>query len=183
MKIFAETDRLILREFEFSDEEVLFELESDPDVRKFLGDRMEHIGQARAAIEAIRKDHYEVRGIGRWAIVEKSTHSFLGLGGLRYMKELTNGHTGYFDVGYRLNKRYWGRGFATECARASVKYGFEVLAQEKLHGISHVDNLASRRVLENAGLRRVEEFDDSRGDPHVWFEITREDWQVLRGAE
>src|SRR5688572_11277934 len=123
MKIFAETERLILRELLPSDDKGMFELDSDPDVHTYLGTKpLEHIEQSREVIEMVRKQYID-NGIGRWAMIERSTGEFVGWAGLKLVKTETNGRINFYDVGYRLIKRYWGKGFASEAAIASVNYG------------------------------------------------------------
>src|ERR1035437_6707591 len=127
MKIFTETERLILREILPSDDKGMFELDSDKEVHKFLGNKpVQNIEQSRQVIEFIGQQ-YLTNGIGRWAIIEKSTNNFLGWTGLKLVKEEINNHTDYYDLGYRLIKKYWGKGFATESAKASLDYGFNIL--------------------------------------------------------
>lgn len=172
MKIFAETSRLILRELLPSDAEGMFELDSDPDVHRYLGNKpITDIEKSREVIAFVRQQYID-NGIGRWAMVEKETDNFIGWAGLKLVKEMTNNHIDYYDVGYRLIKKYWGFGFATEAARASLDYGFDVLKLNDLYGVTDANNLASRKVLEKVGLRFVEAFNEE-SVPLYWFKISR----------
>ncbi len=176
MKIFLETSRLILRELLPSDDQGMFELDSDKDVHKYLGNNpVTTIEQSREIIKTIRQQYIN-NGIGRWAVVEKSTNNFLGWTGFKLVKELTNNHIDYYDLGYRLIKDYWGKGIATEAAKACLNYGFTELNQKIIYGMTDVNNKASRTVLEKSGLKYKETF-SLNGVPHVWFEISKEDWQ------
>jgi ribosomal-protein-alanine N-acetyltransferase len=171
MKIFAETERLILREILPSDFVGMFELDSDKEVHRFLGNKpLDNIEQSKQMIELIR-EQYVTNGIGRWAIIEKSTNNFLGWTGLKLMKELVNNHRDYYDIGYRLIKKYWGRGFATESAKASIDYGFEVLKLNEIFGSTDRNNIASRNVLEKVGVKYIETF-DYEGRQTDWLKIT-----------
>jgi len=177
MKIFAETERLILREIVAADKYGMYELDTDPLVHKYLGNQpVTSMEQVEEAIEFIR-NQYVTNGTGRLAIVEKETSSFIGWAGLKLMKVNYNNHVNYYDVGYRLIRKYWGRGFATEAAKASLDYGFEGLNLDKIYAIADVKNTASRSVLEKIGLRCTSQF-DLEGDEHDWFEITREEWKT-----
>jgi len=179
MKIFAETERLILREILPADEDGLFQLDSDPEVHKYLGNNpIKNIEQSRDAIKRIRQQYID-NGIGRWAIIEKSTNSFVGWTGLKLMKELTNNHIEHYDLGYRLIKKYWGKGFATETVRPSLDYGFDNLKQDNIYAMTHIDNLASRNILEKSGLKFIETF-DLNGIKKNWFKITKEEWAKIR---
>jgi ribosomal-protein-alanine N-acetyltransferase len=172
MKIFAETERLILREILPIDRNGLFAIDSDPDVNIYLGNNpVENIEKIDDIIKFIRKQYVE-NGIGRWAMVEKSTNNFIGWTGLKLVRELTNNHIDYYDLGYRLNKSYWGKGFATEAAKASLQYGFNTLNLNKIYAIADSKNVASRNVLEKVGLKYIETFTYIDTD-HDWFEMQK----------
>ncbi|MFD2787148.1 GNAT family N-acetyltransferase [Hymenobacter rubripertinctus] len=169
MKVLAETERLLLRELTSADAAGMFELDSDPEVHRFLGNRpVRTLAQSAAVIEFVRQQ-YQTNGIGRWAVELRATGEFLGWAGLKLVQEPLNGHVGFHDVGYRFIRRFWGRGFATEAARASVAYGFKVLHLPALYATADLRNLASRAVLGKVGFRQVSEF-DYEGVPTAWLE-------------
>jgi RimJ/RimL family protein N-acetyltransferase len=170
MKIFAETERLIIREIVASDAAGLFAIDSDSDVNIYLGNNpVKSIEQTKDIIQFIRNQYIE-NGIGRWAMIEKTTHNFIGWTGLKLVKELTNNHNNYYDLGYRLNKNYWGKGFATEAAKASVDYGINQLNLKDIYAIADTNNIASKKVLEKVGLKFIETF-NLEGTPHSWFHL------------
>ncbi|GAA3928947.1 GNAT family N-acetyltransferase [Hymenobacter algoricola] len=172
MQIFVETERLILRELLPSDDAGMFELDADPEVHRYLGNKtVQTIGQSRELIAFVRRQYVD-NGIGRWAVVEKQTGAFVGWSGLKLAPGPTNGHTRYYDLGYRFIRRYWGRGYATETARASVQYGFDTLRLPLICGIADVRNLASNQVLQKVGLGFIETF-DLAGLPHHWYQRQR----------
>jgi [ribosomal protein S5]-alanine N-acetyltransferase len=175
MKIFAETDRLILRELLPTDEDSMFELDSNPEVHKYLGNQpVKSIDEIRMTIQSVRQQYID-HGIGRWAVVEKSSGEFVGWSGLKLIKELTNNHINFYDVGYRLIPKFWGKGYATESARASLKYAFEEMYLNEVFGIANIANIKSRKALEKSGLKFIEIF-DRNGIQCDWFKITREEW-------
>jgi ribosomal-protein-alanine N-acetyltransferase len=177
MKVFAETNRLILREIIPEDAAGFFEMDSDPAVHKYLGNKpVINMGQVRDLIRQIRQQYID-NDIGRWAVIEKSTGNFTGWAGLKLMKEQRNNQVNYFDVGYRLIKKYWGKGYATEAALASLAYGFDKLKLEKIIGMADVENRGSRNVLEKAGLKFIEIF-DYEGTAYSWYEINRQEWET-----
>src|SRR5688572_20999829 len=99
MQIFIETPRLILRELLPEDDQAMFELDSNKEVHTYLGNQpLTNIDQSREIIAFIRKQYVD-NGIGRWAVIEKSTGEFAGWSGLKLMKELTNDHVNYYDLG------------------------------------------------------------------------------------
>jgi RimJ/RimL family protein N-acetyltransferase len=87
-----------------------------------------------------------------------------------------NNYTNYYDLGYRLIKRYWGKGYATEAAIASLNYGFKVLDQQEIYAMTDSANKASQQVLQKAGLKRINKF-EYEGTAHYWFAISREEYK------
>ena len=174
MKIFIETERLILRELLDTDVDGMFELDADPDVHKFLGNNpITSLDQVREVISFIRKQ-YIANGIGRWAIIEKETNSFVGWGGFKLITELTNGHQDYYDLGYRLIKRFWGKGYATESAQACIAYAFNELKLSTIYAIADSQNFSSRKILEKCNFKYVEMFNYFSA-PHCWYELKKSD--------
>ena len=179
MTFHIETERLLLRELRPSDIEGMFVLESDPLVLKYLGTPPHtHKEQTAETIEFIRKQ-YENNGIGRWAAIEKASGAFIGWAGLKFITDIENNRTRFHDVGYRLIPRYWGKGYATEAAKAALEYGFNTMQLHEIIGMCNEENLASRRALEKCGLTFVEKFrwDAFTGD---WLKITREEWEMKK---
>lgn len=175
MKVFCESIRLLFREIVAEDLHDLYELDADPEVHKFLGNRpVRELSDTEKIIHSIR-EQYQKYGIARWAVIEKETKEFIGWAGLKFVTDKVNGHSDYYDLGLRFKKRYWGRGFGTECARASLKYGFENLNLKVIYAAAQIENLGSNKALRNAGFNFVEVFSyaDAR---HNWYELTRENW-------
>lgn len=176
MKIFAETERLILREILPSDLEGMFELDSDPEVHKYLGNQpVTEREQISQVIQFIRQQYVD-NGIGRWAIIHKKTNDFVGWTGLKYVKESINNHTNYYDLGYRIMRKYWGQGMATESAIASLKYAFDQLKVNEVYAMVDCDNDRSNKVLNKVGLRFMERF-DFEGIEHNWYKIEKADYE------
>jgi [ribosomal protein S5]-alanine N-acetyltransferase len=175
MQIHIETDRLLIREFLTEDAKGIFELDSDPEVHQYLGNNP--IKKMEQAVETIKfiKQQYIDNGIGRWAVIEKMTNTFIGWGGLKLIKETINEHNHYYDLGYRFIKKYWGKGYATETAIASLQYGFNELKLPEIFAMAEVHNTGSDSVLRKAGLKLIELFYDD-GIPHNWYKITHEEW-------
>jgi ribosomal-protein-alanine N-acetyltransferase len=177
MQIFIETDRLIIRALVPEDAEGIFELDSDPEVHQYVGNNpIKTIEQAASVIQFIRQQYLD-NGIGRWAVTEKVTNKFVGWTGLKLMKETVNNHNNYYDLGYRLIKKYWGKGYATETALASLAYGFNELKLPEIFAMADVQNAGSNAVLKKAGLQFMEVFHED-GIPHNWYRITREEWAI-----
>lgn len=178
MKIFIETERLVLREILPTDENGLFELDSNPNVHTFLGNNpVDNIEQIREVIAMIRKQYID-NGIGRWAIIDKNTNDFIGWTGLKFVTETTNNQIKFYDLGYRLIEKYWGKGIATETTKATLKYAFNQLNLTEVYGMCDVGNIASKNVLEKTGLKFIETF-DLDGIEHNWFKITKDEWTKM----
>ena len=171
--IFAETPRLILRELLPTDDAGMFALDSDTEVQRYVGNKAQvHIDESRAVIAFIRQQYID-NGIGRWAVIEKSTNEFLGWCGLKRIKDPMNNHCNFYELGYRFQQKYWGQGFATEAARATIEYGFNTLHLEHIYAITDTENTASGHVLKKIGFRYVETF-THEGTPHHWYQCSRQ---------
>src|SRR5690349_16982744 len=146
MKIF-ETERLLIREILSTDVDAMFELHADPEVHRFLGNKT--IASKAQAIDIINfvRQQYRDQGVGRWAIIDKRTNEFVGWTGLELVTKETNNHINYYDLGYRLIKRFWGQGIATESAVASLAYAFNTLNANEVFAIADCGNDASNRIL------------------------------------
>ncbi|MBB4938228.1 RimJ/RimL family protein N-acetyltransferase [Streptosporangium album] len=184
MHILLETDRLTLRRFTETDEDNLVELNGDPEVMRFLtGGRPTPRDEIRNTVLPSFLGYYErPGGFGFWAAVERSTGRFLGWFHLRPRRE-----DGEIELGYRLNRSAWGRGYATEGSRALIDKGFTELGVERVVAETMAVNLGSRRVMEKSGLTLVRAFhqdwpDAIAGSEHgeVEYALTRADWEARR---
>ena len=179
MNIYIETDHLILRDLLDTDLEGMYELDSDPLVHKYLGNTpISTKQQAQDNIDFIRHQ-YKVRGIGRWAVVEKSTGEFTGWSGIKLNqgpKDALNGYDNFYDIGYRFIPRYWGKGFATESALKALEYGFNQLRLDTIYGAADVENIASNTVLKNIGLKFVNNFIYHDGATIAWYALNNKDY-------
>lgn len=143
-KIVLQTERCVLRRFIASDAENLFLMNSDLDVMKFTGDKP--FDDLASAIEFIESyDAYERTGMGRWAVVTEKD-GFIGWCGLKQ-------HEDYVDLGFRFMKNQWGKGYATETAKAVIHYAFSNMNIDRIIGRVASENKASIRVLEKLGMQ------------------------------
>lgn len=182
MKIFAETERLILREIIEEDEDGLFLLDSNPEVHRYLGNNpVKDRSQIRDVIQFIRKQ-YEDFGIGRWAVIEKESGNFIGWSGMKYITEETNGHHNFHDIGYRLIQNYWGKGYATESAKAALSYAFREMNLTEIYGMTHVENKGSINVLTKLGLNINGTFKDN-GLIINWHQLSKKNWEKKNSIE
>lgn len=160
MTYYLETDRLILREFNSTDAQNLYELDSDPAVVEFLTKRPSTHEEIQQALERIEKLRIKFQGrFGLWAAIERSTGQFIGWFHFRPGKrDLEN--TKRIELGYRLKKSAWGKGYAQEGSRALIKKGFEELGVEEVFALTMEVNVRSRNVMEKCGLKYIRSFID-----------------------
>ncbi|MDO1447278.1 GNAT family N-acetyltransferase [Rhodocytophaga aerolata] len=171
MQIFSETDRLTLRELLPTDALGMYELDADPEVHTYLGNKpVKSIEESRQIIEFIR-EQYVSNGIGRWAVIEKESQEFIGWAGLKFIRDTINRHTYYYDLGYRFIKRYWGKGYATEAAKASLAFGFNNLQLKEIYAMAHLANQASQQVLTKVGMQFIETFTYEEEQMN-WYKMT-----------
>ena len=95
--------------------------------------------------------HWEQHGYGNWGILPDGEHEIIGWAGLQYLPELDE-----TEVGFLLDRPFWGKGYATEAALASLDFGFEHFNLDHIIALVHPDNFASRRVIEKCGMSYVE---------------------------
>jgi RimJ/RimL family protein N-acetyltransferase len=183
VEIFLETDRLLLRRFTADDVDDLVELDGDPEVMRYVN------GGRPTPREEIKKVylpwfmHYYERfeGYGFWAAVERPTGEFLGWFHLRPKEGAPLDEP---ELGYRLRRSAWGRGYATEGSRALIDKAFGEFGARRVVAEGMVVNAASRRVMEKVGLEFVRVFHQDwperiEGDEHgdVEYALDRPEWE------
>lgn len=171
-----ETNRLIMRPFEERDAEDLFLLDSNPDVMKYVGGVVStKIEQSQQMIEFIQKQ-YKENGVGRLAVIEKSTNTLIGWSGLKYLTSEINGMKNVYELGYRFLPEYWGKGYATETARAALNYAFNEIKTDVVYAMAVTENTGSNRVLQKLGFEELGTFlDDS--DLCYWYRLKKENYK------
>lgn len=180
--VFVETDRLVLRRFTRDDLELIAELDSDPEVKRYI-DNGAPVDRTELAemLEWWLGWYDRFAGYGFWAAIDKATGDFLGWFHLR-----PGDGAGPLEpeLGYRLRREAWGHGYATEGSKALVDKAFAELGVARVYATTMAVNTASRRVMEKAGLRYVRTFDadwpvkipgDEDGD--VEYSIDRAEWE------
>jgi RimJ/RimL family protein N-acetyltransferase len=157
MQIFLETERLVLRQFTEDDVDNLVELDSDPEVMRFItGGRPTPHQEIENEVLPMFLDYYErFSGYGFWAAVEKSTERFVGW---FHFRPAESAQPDEIELGYRLRRSAWGKGYATEGSCALIDKGFAEFGVRRVVASTMVVNVASRRVMEKAGLKFVRIF-------------------------
>ena len=167
-----ETKRLYLRPITIEDAKDFFEMDSNPNVHKFLGNNpVRSIEESASKIEGVLQQ-YKDFGIGRLAMIKKDTGEFVGWSGLKYECELRK-EFNYYDIGYRLKENFWGHGYATEAAIASLDFGFNNLKLKEICGAAHVNHVVSNHILKKIGLHPSGTF-EFEGDLCNWYSLRNE---------
>lgn len=148
-----QTDRLIIREFSLEDAQGFYEMNLEPAVLQYTGDRpFTTVEEARVFIQSY--NHYQEYGYGRWTLIHRSSEQYLGFCGFKYHPDSAE-----VDLGFRIPLPFWGQGFATEAAQGCLAYGLAQLGFSRVIGRVAQANKASIRVLEKVGMQYVQSFD------------------------
>ncbi|MFI1015954.1 GNAT family N-acetyltransferase [Streptomyces sp. NPDC020965] len=183
MTVLLTTERLSLRAFDAADLDHLLDLDSDPQVMRFLnGGRPTTRSAVRAdVLPRLSRRIPCLDKPGYWAAEDRASGTFLGWFEFRPVRDDS---TAVVELGYRLNRAAWGRGCATEGARALIRTGFTELGVELVTANTMTVNVRSRRVMEKAGLRYVRTYFEEWPDRidgselgEVEYTLTRSDWQ------
>ncbi|MFD0278815.1 GNAT family N-acetyltransferase [Kitasatospora sp. NPDC127111] len=183
MTVHLTTERLVLRRFTPEDADHLTELDGDPEVMRYLtGGRPTPREVVVETLLPLYFDHYERYGdLGWWAAEERDGGAFLGWFEFRPLDPADRGEV---ELGYRLRRPAWGRGYATEGARALIRQGFTGLGVRRVVAYTMAVNRGSRRVMEKAGLRYVRTFHEDHPEAipgselgEVEYALAAADWK------
>ncbi|MEM8557624.1 MAG: GNAT family N-acetyltransferase [Bacteroidota bacterium] len=175
-----ETARLWLRRWQDRDLEPFAALNADPRVMRYFPRPL-----ARSESDAVAariRTHFDTHGFGLWAVEIPDVTPFAGFVGLA-VPRFEAPFTPCVEIGWRLATAYWGRGIATEAARAALAYAFDTLGLDEVVSMTAVENLPSRRVMEKIGMTHdpADDFDHPllpEGHPltrHVLYRIRRDE--------
>lgn len=172
MDLILETERLIMRMILHEDAEALFDMDKNPDVHKYLWQKpYKNIAEIHEYIRYIRKQ-YEENGIGRFSTLIKETNELIGWTGIKYINDhVENGKTNFYDYGYRLNEKFWNKGYATEASKAWLDYGFNQMNIKEMNAYTHSENGASNHILQKVGFNFVENYQDKNDVTWKWWQI------------
>ncbi|WP_185113542.1 GNAT family N-acetyltransferase [Chryseobacterium sp. CCH4-E10] len=170
-----ETERLILRKFKEIDAERMFLMDYHPEVMKYIGmPPLTDIHETENSITMIRQQ-YKDHGVGRLAVIEKESRLLIGWSGLKFLTQKINGYNNVFNLGYRFLPEFWGKGYASESAKASLDFGFNGLKIDVIYAHAHSENQASNHVLKKLGFRKTGEFTEPDGIC-FWYELNRKNY-------
>ena len=177
-----ETERLVLRKLRMEDAEDMFEYGGDPEIAfRGLWPPLESLEESRADI-ADALERYATGGNMSWAIEHRADRKMIGRIGLGPYSRMNR----RAEVGYAMNRHYWGQGLATEAVRGVVGFAFSQLGLNRVQAIVLPDNTGSMRVLEKAGMQReglLRKYQYVLGD--YWdvymYALLRSDWEAAGG--
>jgi RimJ/RimL family protein N-acetyltransferase len=181
--VFLRTERLVLRRFDRADVDLLVELDSDPEVMHYVtgGAPTSRADIVDDFLPAFLAYYERYENFGFWAALDRATGEFLGWFHLRPGPDDPEGQV---ELGYRLRRSAWGRGYATEGSRALIDKAFGELGVRRVRAETMAVHEASRAVMRKAGLRYVRTFHQPwpyriPGDEHgdVEYALTREEWE------
>lgn len=153
-----ETERLFLRTYKQSDLETVYLLCSDPHVTHFFPDY--YSVKKEDVLESLprRREKWRANGFGQFGVFEKNTGKLIGYCGLQYLDK-----TSEVEIYYGYFKQYWKQGFASEAAKAVLRFGFEQIKLEKIVAVTNPENIMSQKVLLRLGMLR--------GDDRKFYEV------------
>lgn len=169
-----ETQRLQLRNYSLDDLGELARILSNPEVMKYSprgAIPKEKIKQVTQEILEFFINHWKQHGFGVWAVIDKQKGQLIGHCGLNFLPNSPE-----VEVLYRLDQTYWNQGIATEATKASLRYGFEQVNLEYIVAITAPEHIASRRVMEKAGLKYEKDAYFYNLDV-LYYALSREAWQ------
>jgi RimJ/RimL family protein N-acetyltransferase len=169
-----ETDRLTLRPWDAAaDLEEAFRMYNDPEVVRHIGGearRVKNHEEMRSRLETFMKVRED--GLGRWAIEAKQARRVVGTVILDHIQQAFGTPFDEIEIGWHLAREAWGQGYASEAAKALLRYGFETLGFSEIFAVLTKDNGASARVAKRIGMTRIGETDRYYGQVLELYRIT-----------
>jgi len=153
------SERLGFRNWKMTDEKSLLEMNSDPDVMKHFPSVLND----EESLDLLNRllDHFDKKGFTYFAVELKKTQKFIGFIGLAWQTYEAE-FTPCTDIGWRLKKEFWGKGYATEGARRCLAFGFETLKLNEILSVASESNIPSLNVMEKVGMKKILRFDHSK---------------------
>ena len=177
-----ETERLILRHWKDTDLDPFISMNADTTVMRFYQDTLS-AEETRAFFNSIKQELSEY-GYGLYAVEEKKSGHFIGYIGFHWAG-FDMDFCPCIEIGWRLDKPYWNKGYATEGAAACLKYGFESLSFNEVVSFTSIENIASQRVMQKIGMRFERYFEHpniAEGHPlrpHVLYKIKKDEYMPI----
>lgn len=167
-----ETERLLFRKFTLDDLDLLYKFRSDENITQYLGGIA-----SREDVEARLRWYigcYDKCGFGYCLMSGRENGEPIGWAGLQPLED-----TGLIEVGYGMEKEYWGRGLGTEACRGWLGFGFNTAGLSDISAIAIPENKASRRIMEKSGLTYQKNI-QARGFECALYRITKDEFARIK---
>jgi RimJ/RimL family protein N-acetyltransferase len=167
-----ETARLIMRPFVPDDVDTYHTyIYSDPDVTRYLPGGKPRPKERTQATLDFAIEHGEKHGFTLWALIRKADQQFIGHCGLVYAPDSSD-----VELAYAIGKAFWGQGYTSEAAHASLRYGFETVGLDEIIALAYPENIASQRVMQKCGMTYEGLTDQYRNLTGVLYRLKREEF-------
>jgi RimJ/RimL family protein N-acetyltransferase len=177
-----ETPRLVLRRWRTDDLPAMAAVNADPEVMRWIADGSVADHERTAAGVAACERHWEEHAFGLFAVEVRGTGELAGFTGLAvptFLPEIMPA----VEIGWRLGREHWGQGFATEAARAALRFAFTDRGLDRIVSVHQIGNVASERVMRKLGMRVDRETaHPAYGLPLRVYAITRDEYERTAGA-
>lgn len=175
-KIFIETERLVLREWLDADRPAYIEMNRDADVMEFFS----AVLTAEQSLQHIERIYELIKksGYGLFAVERKEDGAFIGFTGFSHPR-FEASFTPCIEIGWRIAREFWNKGYATEAAKACIGFGFEEMRWKEIYSFTSVLNIRSENVMKKIGMQKIGEFDhpllenDHPLQKHVLYKISQ----------
>ena len=180
-KIELETERLLLRQWQEKDLDIFTAMNQDDEVMRYFPNKRT-AAQTKEFYEIISKEFSEY-GYGLYAVEEKCSGDFIGFVGFHHANMEVD-FCPCIEIGWRLDKQYWGKGYATEGAKACLKHGYETLGFDKVYSFTANQNTPSQRVMQKIGMRFEQNFEhpdiaeNHPLRPHICYSIDKSEYNI-----
>lgn len=174
-EFFMKTERIGFSKWNDADLNLAKELWGEAEVTRFICATGKFTN--KDIIDRLEKEVYNNKEfhIQYWPIFELLTGELIGCCGIRPFKTQTN----YYEIGFHLRKKYWGKGYALEAAKAVIDYSFEILGADKLYAGHHPENEASRKILTKLGFKYLEKkYYEPTGLYHPSYELINDRMKI-----
>jgi len=166
------TERLLLRTYTTDDLESVYLIISDKDVMRFFSADVTVERETVLTSLPRRMEKWKTQGFGQFGVFDKRSEKLIGYCGLQYLD-----NTNEVEIYYGFFKDFWGKGLATEAAKAVLRFGFEQVELEKIVAVTHPENTASQKVLLKLSFKQKENT-VFYGVEAAYFAMMREDFQI-----
>ncbi len=182
-----QTEGLILRQWCDQDMDPYRQLNSDPRVMEFFSAPWTQ-EESDASLQSAQ-NHIEKYGWGKWAVSLLKTNEFIGRIGLEDI-DFQASFSPNIELGYRIAYKHWGKGYASEGAKAALEYAFQHLNLEEIVAFNPIQNLRSQLVMQRIGMhhRPKDDFDhpklskEHRLNRHVLYRLRLDEWQKMKNT-